>query len=192
MFLTEFDLGYDGGSNHATALKTIQTAEARLQSWMGYSYKSYIPITGNSPGMVAQFISKIHYMACDLTISLLAHFLLGLWNETTGEIYPQQTLLYARTYASAVQGRAISMSFNDTTYVFTLQFTADVDQVQGPTEIRISQTVYYPKGVNVTVVLESSHGLATWSLEDDGRIVAVVLASGVKTGDIVNVNVSPL
>ncbi|RUS19835.1 glycoside hydrolase superfamily [Endogone sp. FLAS-F59071] len=165
LFLTEFDLGYDGGSNHAAALKTIQTADAKLQSWIGYSYKSYVPITGNSP---------------------------GLWNETTGEIYPQQTLLYARTYASAVQGQAISMSFNDTSYVFSLQFTADVDNVQGPTEIRISKTVYYPNGVNVVVASESSHGSATWSLEDDDRIVAVVLASGVKTGDIVNVSVSPL
>src|SRR4051794_23667706 len=52
MFLTEFDFGYDNGTNHDAALKTIQTADAKLQSWMGYSYKSYVPKTGNSPGMI--------------------------------------------------------------------------------------------------------------------------------------------
>lgn len=104
-------------------LNRLKTAEEHLQSWIGWVYKPFVPITGPGESII---------------------------NSETGEIREEYTRLFSRTFAHAVAGRVISMKFDDESKRFVLEFVPDFS-VAKPTEIRVMKRIHYPEGYDVQV-----------------------------------------
>eukprot|EP01043_Picozoa_sp_COSAG02_P061466 COSAG02_NODE_8270_length_2636_cov_1.588490_4_plen_225_part_00 len=76
------------------------------------------------------------------------------YGDSQGEVWdvhPVQQRLWARTYARAVAGTPINMTFDITNPIkpFELCFLVD-RRIQAPTEVWTSSHVHYPRGVAVT------------------------------------------
>lgn len=97
------------------------------------------------------------------------------WLPSTG-----QQEEWARTYARAVQGSPLNMTFDPTTKAFAFCFHLD-PTIEAPTEVFASKHYSYPNGRSVTLssnlVLEST----PTGLSDD--IVLVKAAVGAQAGD---------
>lgn len=111
--MTEFNCG---------SVPEMEAADQFLQSWIGWEYKRFVPLTGFSD--------------C-------------LW-LSNGTVNAVNARALARTYARAVAGRTQLMQFSPATGVFTLVYRMD-PQIALPTEIFASSQWYYLSGWEVDV-----------------------------------------
>ena len=76
------------------------------------------------------------------------------YGDSQGEVWdvhPVQQRLWARTYARAVAGTPINMTFDIMDQVKPFEFCFLVDRrIQAPTEVWTSSRFHYPRGVVVT------------------------------------------
>jgi len=131
-FLTEFDVS-QGGCCTLT-YETMDTCDSYLQSWMGWEYKTFDPITGYGP---------------------------SLWN-TDGSFNETIARVMSRSYAQAVAGVTTSMTYAhaQADQSFTLVFGVSSAVTNPVTEIFIHEEYHYPQGYTVTI---EPTGAATWS-----------------------------
>eukprot|EP00698_Gefionella_okellyi_P018391 TRINITY_DN5504_c0_g1_i1.p1 TRINITY_DN5504_c0_g1~~TRINITY_DN5504_c0_g1_i1.p1 ORF type:complete len:535 (-),score=129.34 TRINITY_DN5504_c0_g1_i1:62-1612(-) len=142
-FVTEFGIGYPL-DNHKyapmaredfvgfddTMTATMDIMDKYLQSWIGWEYKQFIPITG---------------------------FGNSFWNADGSINWPIARTM-SRTYAPAVAGHTLSMSYNNITAAFVLQYAVNAAATL-PTEIYLCEKVHYPNGYDVVI---SPMGAAVW------------------------------
>ena len=100
----------------------LDAFDEKLQSWIGWSYKSFGGITGDC----------------------------GLIYDENGEINKELVKRLSRTYAQAVAGRTKSMKFENSTKEFTLVYEA-CEECQGETEIYLNEDANYEDGFELEV-----------------------------------------
>ncbi|KAG0239009.1 hypothetical protein BGW41_007956 [Actinomortierella wolfii] len=108
----------------------------------------------------------------------------NLWNFS--EVHLQLALIYARTYAEATAGRALSFNFQDTTAKYKVSWLADTS-ITAPSLIRVSSKYYYPDGFRVFVTPERSCTVTT----DDGNVLKLRYTSQAVNGTEIQANVIP-
>nr|CAG8558943.1 2139_t:CDS:2 [Entrophospora candida] len=123
--MTEFEAAYDKGKNLESISTTIKAAESNLQSWIGWQYKDFFPLTRMLNGE-------------------------GLVDSVTGKIITDTAVVFSQTYPEAVAGKIIS-SGNDDGFSLTYNIDTSIEQ---PTIIRIQETYHYPNGFSVEIVPE--------------------------------------
>jgi len=128
-FLTEFDVGTS--SDTAQAIETLESMDLHKQSWTGWEYKPFVPITGWGWGFF----------------------------NPNGSIDDIIVKTFSRTYAYAIAGTVQSTYFDWKTSQFYLQYTIKPSCTL-PTEIYLSEKLYYPRGFNITI---SPANVASWS-----------------------------
>jgi hypothetical protein len=143
--MTEFETAYDGGKNLDKILEIVKGAENNLQSWIGWQYKDFFPLTRMLNGE-------------------------GLINSATGEIINDTAKLFSRTYPEAIAGNVISFGLSSDE-TFSLKYEID-SKIMQPTIIRIQETYHYPNGFNVEIKPE---GLLEWKKFDGGNLVISVI-----------------
>ncbi|CAG8465215.1 13681_t:CDS:2 [Funneliformis caledonium] len=121
--LTEFEAAYDGGKNLPGLLKIIQAADQYLQSWIGWQYKDFYPLTRQLLGD-------------------------GLIDPASGDIRPDVASIYSRTFAEAVSGNTISMKFDENEFSLIYKINPTITK---PTIIKIQETYHYSKGFIVNI-----------------------------------------
>lgn len=133
--LSEFDIGVDVPDYTAV----LDVADAYMQSWCGWEYKLFDPITGADSG----------YWTADGTVN--ATRARGL----------------ARTYPSAVAGTVTGYNFTAATGAFSLSYVLNASIFQGTT-VFLSTGLVYTGGYNVQVTSVPPNAV-TWSVaEVDG------------------------
>ncbi|KND04180.1 uncharacterized protein SPPG_01613 [Spizellomyces punctatus DAOM BR117] len=120
--LTEFEMGWKNGGNIEYIRDVSRLADKYFFSYTGWEYTDYIPITGTNN---------------------------GIRDPETGLVRPDMAEVYSRTYATAIAGIPLSMSFDDKTGLFTLTFVSD--GTIHPTEIRVNSPRHYPSGYSAAV-----------------------------------------
>ncbi|KAJ3043862.1 hypothetical protein HDV00_003900 [Rhizophlyctis rosea] len=121
--LSEFSINHDCGEIcNLQHVEQMEAAESAQISWIGWQYKSYVPITGSGP---------------------------GLFDEDTGEPYDFLVPVYSRPYPPAISGHLLSFKYNMTTRHFKLRYAVE-PQLRFPTEITVNK-VHYPDGFDVVV-----------------------------------------
>ncbi|KAI8852499.1 glycoside hydrolase superfamily [Chytridium lagenaria] len=123
IFMTEFEM-WDDVKNFEKSVRkrwaTLSAADVWLQSWTGWSYKSFAQDAGGTDGC--------------------------LFDETgTGEAKPHVEKMLGRTYADAVAGQILNMSFNETTAQFNLEFLSETE-IEALTSVRLNRRLYYNDG----------------------------------------------
>eukprot|EP00440_Ansanella_granifera_P001647 gb/GFBE01001775.1/.p1 GENE.gb/GFBE01001775.1/~~gb/GFBE01001775.1/.p1 ORF type:complete len:271 (+),score=45.53 gb/GFBE01001775.1/:1-813(+) len=129
-FLTETCSGSMGG------VDIFDAADAALQSWAYWEYKSFVREDSSTLASKSQN---------------------GVWGANKTGVGPRGFLY--RTFASAVAGNATAMFFDSETKLFQLDYVVDWSCTL-PTEIRLSPEENYPYGFTVT--LYPSEGLEAW------------------------------
>ncbi|RGB29428.1 Glycoside Hydrolase Family 5 protein [Rhizophagus diaphanus] len=120
--LTEFEAAYDSGKNLPGLLTIIQAADKYLQSWIGWQYKDFFPLTRQIPGD-------------------------GLIDPNTGQVRPDVAKIFSRTYAEAVSGNTLSMEFDEE---FKLVYEIN-PSIKKPTVIKIQEMYHYPNGFIINI-----------------------------------------
>ncbi|CAI2183335.1 1425_t:CDS:2, partial [Funneliformis geosporum] len=160
--LTEFEAAYDGGKNLPGLLKIIQAADQYLQSWIGWQYKDFFPLTRQLLGD-------------------------GLVHPTSGEIRHDVAAMYSRTFAEAVSGNTISMKFDEKNG-FKLIYKIN-STITKPTIIKIQEKYHYSKGFIVNI---SPIGKVEWKKDGNSILVNPIKGANVKMGEIITVNIVPI
>jgi endoglycosylceramidase len=102
---------------------TMDLADQYLQSWIGWEFKPFFPITGYG---------------------------YNIYNQADGKLNTRMVETMTRTYARAIAGRTLSMSFNITTHDFQLRYLQNSSCVL-PTEIYVNTEYHYPNGYQVKI-----------------------------------------
>jgi endoglycosylceramidase len=122
-FLTEFDAsGFSDSDTARRFFEVLDLADRYLQSWMGWEFKAFAPMTGWTYGYYYQ----------------------------NGSLKEPLVRALARTYAQAVAGSIQSMAFNNETCVFALVYNIKTSCTL-PTVIYINQQWNYPNGFTVSI-----------------------------------------
>eukprot|EP00455_Lapot_gusevi_P045671 TRINITY_DN587_c0_g1_i1.p1 TRINITY_DN587_c0_g1~~TRINITY_DN587_c0_g1_i1.p1 ORF type:complete len:456 (+),score=137.01 TRINITY_DN587_c0_g1_i1:32-1369(+) len=125
-FMTEFGACTDVDTCVDEIDRTTIAADDSLSSWSYWQYKYFNDVTTQSGPLEGFF-------------------------DNQGQLQAKKIKALSRTYAQAVQGVPISMSFNTTTSQFQLVFAAK-PSIAAPTEIYLNEDFYYPRGFNVLIV----------------------------------------
>eukprot|EP00043_Microstomoeca_roanoka_P029723 m.22911 g.22911 ORF g.22911 m.22911 type:complete len:494 (-) comp9393_c0_seq2:215-1696(-) len=107
-----------------------ETADAYFQSWLHWEYKAFVPMTGSN---------------------------FGFWNSN-GTVNEDTVRSLTRTYATAIAGHGVNMSFNSTSGDFTLSYNIDT-ACSNPTTIYAYQALHYPLGLQISI----SPPVLSWS-----------------------------
>jgi len=172
LMLTEFD-GGNFVSDKASFDDICAEADKYLLSWSLWEYKPFC-IHNESDPYYANVSQWDLFGACKTGYGG------PVWNAngTVNEVVAQH---YARTYAFAVAGETVSMSFDPTKAVFTLVFNANL-QITEPTLIYLSEDIFYPNGYNVDL-----QGAANWGVQYT-NVIGINTAPGAKT---ISVTITP-
>lgn len=108
----------------------------------------------------------------------------NLYNDTTGQSYPELAKHYSRAYPAAIAGTPISFSFSEDTNTFELQFKSD-PSIDAPTEIILPPSTF-SNGYNVQVSPQGS--LVQYT--PDKRTLAIFTSSSIKSATDITVTVS--
>jgi len=134
--LTEF--GASGNDEDSLALLgfAADQADSAFQSWAYWTYKDMHDIT------TANSATETLY-------------------DEDGKINAAKLKALSRTYAQAIAGAPLTMSFDPRTAAFQLQYVpnATIDQIVAPTVIFLNEGIHYPRGFKVSV---SPEGSAQW------------------------------
>ncbi|GBB83878.1 hypothetical protein RclHR1_10540004 [Rhizophagus clarus] len=120
--LTEFEAAYNNGKNLPGILEIIQAADKYLQSWIGWQYKDFFPLTRQLPGD-------------------------GLVDPVSGKVRPDVAKTFSRTFAEAVSGNTVNMQFDKE---FKLVYKID-PSIKKPTIIKIQEKYHYPNGFIINI-----------------------------------------
>jgi len=134
-------------------------ADRYFQSWLNWEYKAFVPRTG---------------------------FDYGFWNPN-GTLNNNTISNLTRTYARAIAGKGVNMTYNDTTFDFQLAYRVNSNCTL-PTEIYLNAAMHYPNGVQVT--LEPSNVGATWSQVSPNEIFIFTNVT-VSDDTLIVVSISP-
>ncbi|KAG0200821.1 hypothetical protein BGX28_006207 [Mortierella sp. GBA30] len=110
----------------------------------------------------------------------------NLWDHSTVQPYPELARLYARTYAEATAGTALSMYFQDTTAKYWVSWKAST-AITAPGLIRIAPHIYYPDGIRVFFV---PAGSGTYTM-DGTNIVQLHYTNATQNGQTTQASVQP-
>lgn len=174
--LTEFSLGVQSDSDVQSFRTTTDLCDAHRQSWIGWDYKGYDPITGSGD--------------C-------------LWfsNGTLNELNIREA---ARTYAQVVAGRVANMTFNASSGVFDLRFNPLTQATRRPAHspfaapnpvpledasqslIYVNLQFHYPNGFTVRI---TPPGAASYTTQTFPAPIPMATAWGLVT---VNTNTTAL
>ncbi|KAI9206222.1 glycoside hydrolase superfamily [Polychytrium aggregatum] len=143
LMMTEFDIAFGDGKRAAWLENAFRLADKHFQSWIGWEYKRFVPITGFGDFM---------------------------FDPQTGELVKGFVPLLSRPFAQAIAGRALSMSFDPETKQFDLEYELIQSSRTSVTEIRFLKRVQYPNGFQVKV--KPSKGI-TWEVSphNDGLVL---------------------
>lgn len=143
LFMTEWEMWHGDGSEKRLneMWNTVEAADRHLQNWTGWAYKSFAQGKGSADG--------------------------SLFDDGSGKRRAVFEEMWSRTFARAVAGKVCSMIFDRKSARFELVFEVD-DAIQGPTEIGIVQSIWYPNGFAVDI---KPPGCASWRVEDDSTIL---------------------
>ncbi|KAJ3092327.1 hypothetical protein HK102_008477 [Quaeritorhiza haematococci] len=156
MMLTEFDIAWANGEGIPRLYEYLSKADDFLQSWIGWEYKPFFPMTGYGD---------------------------SLFDPETGEIRHEMVRIYARTFAHAVAGHLQSVSFDMKTGVFRMQYLPSMDEdgsngnsgdgedLSRVTEIRIHRSLWYPRGFTVQIFPED---WASWRASEDNNNLILI------------------
>ena len=129
-FLTEFEMwpGPPEGREQQIAKigSTLSAADEAVQSWLGWSYKTF-----------AQPRSTTSWDG-------------SLFDPSTEEIVPAMERLLCRPYATRVAGVPHRMTFDANARQFELEFTPDLT-CRLPTEVFVQQEIWFPDGFDVQI-----------------------------------------
>uniref|UniRef100_A0A1D1Z0G4 Endoglycoceramidase n=1 Tax=Anthurium amnicola TaxID=1678845 RepID=A0A1D1Z0G4_9ARAE len=121
--LTEFEAAYNNGKNLPGLLTIIQAADKYLQSWIGWQYKDFFPLTRQLLGD-------------------------GLVDPKSGKVRPDVATVFSRTFAEAISGNAISMKFDKKGFNLIYKINPSIKK---PTVIKIQEKYHYPNGFIVNI-----------------------------------------
>lgn len=112
MMLTEFDIAYENqGRDHVRELvDALDIADRYFQSWTGWEYKPFVPMTGYGDSLI---------------------------DPVTGEIRWAMVEVYSRTFAHAIAGNLVHHTFDMDSKKFELKY--EVTVLDAITEIRIEK-----------------------------------------------------
>ncbi|KAL5463688.1 hypothetical protein EMCRGX_G032612 [Ephydatia muelleri] len=131
-FLTEFDISYRDG-NQDQIIETMDVADQYLQSWLGWEYKPFDPITGAD--------SSIWYSNGTLDMSAID--------------------ILSRTYAMAVAGVTTSMTYSASSKNFDLIYRTSSLCTSAVTQVYLNEGVHYSSGYDIIATPMDS--LTWWS-----------------------------
>ncbi|KAI9205117.1 glycoside hydrolase superfamily [Polychytrium aggregatum] len=118
LMMTEFDIAI----GQPDLLHQLKVADKYLQSWIGWEYKRYIPITGYND---------------------------SLFIIDTGEVHKQNAQFLSRPFAEAVAGRVSLMQYSDNTKTFDLAYNVVPSTLGQNTVIRVQKELHYPDGFHI-------------------------------------------
>ena len=122
MMCTEFGICVSSQSDFDGLEYQLNAFDQNLQSWIGWSYKSFGGITGDC----------------------------GAMYDSQGNINQGVVEKLSRTYAQAVAGKTKSMKYDNLTRDFSLEYEV-CGECQGETEIYLNEDVHYEEGFEVVV-----------------------------------------
>ena len=118
------------------------------------------------------------------------------WDYSDGNFYNSdgspkdyQIQEFSRTYARAITGQVISMSFHSETSIFNLQFAAFILPNNPPTEIYLNEKYRYPKGYHVSISPPNS---ATHTSQQPNLIYISLDLTEVSVNQTITVQIIPL
>lgn len=158
-FLTEFSYGSGNTGDKKDlnkALELINIADKYLQSWAIWEYKEFFPITG---------VNK------------------GFFNKDGSLTNTYYTI--SRPYAQAVNGKIITMKFNNVTKLFRLSYKPKFNNI--PSEIYINTKLHYPYGYVIDVMPKDS---IYYKLMDNDKKVYIYNKNNT-CYNIININIHP-
>ncbi|KAI9206223.1 endoglycoceramidase [Polychytrium aggregatum] len=158
LMLTEFDIAYRASESVGWIKETLASADQHLQSWIGWEYKRFLPITGFGD---------------------------SFFDPDTGELWQKMVPLFSRPYAQAVAGKITFMNFSQETSRYELRFVANEATQLQTTEIRFLKRTHYPNGFRVRIwpsVLSWEHPAE----RDDGLLI-LKPSSRVRNGEEITV-----
>eukprot|EP00042_Codosiga_hollandica_P047146 m.507305 g.507305 ORF g.507305 m.507305 type:complete len:245 (-) comp57383_c0_seq1:383-1117(-) len=156
--LTEFDLSNDPTQGH-----TADVCDQLQISWIGWDYKAFAGSTVN--GTCTGCGQPVFY--------------------PNGSVIESELRYLSGTYAQAVAGSIVSMSYNTTTLAFSLEYRID-RQCLLPTEIYFNQQSFYTAGFTVEV---KPAVLASWS-NPANNTIHIQHSALARTGDLLSVVLS--
>jgi len=130
--LTEFDFGT---SNLTYLSDMMATWDKYGQGYLGWEYKSFVPITGANSGLFTP----------------------------AGALDLVKSAAMARTFPFAVAGTGAAYGFDYTTGVFSLTYTQNAN-ASAPTEVFLSTAFWYTAGAPGVQLTSVPAGAATWSI----------------------------
>jgi len=126
-FLTEFGIGDDDGTSPSALqdmINTMNAMDAHFQSWAGWEYKMFDPITG--------FGDSVWFPNSTLNVPVCK--------------------IISRTYPQVVGGHTLLISYEDSTATFNLQYGTLSPSLCSPiTVIYLNEKLNYPNGFSVTL-----------------------------------------
>eukprot|EP00930_Biecheleria_cincta_P007788 TRINITY_DN109061_c0_g1_i1.p1 TRINITY_DN109061_c0_g1~~TRINITY_DN109061_c0_g1_i1.p1 ORF type:complete len:246 (+),score=30.37 TRINITY_DN109061_c0_g1_i1:96-833(+) len=122
-FMTEFGAIGQTTPEYDEIDRLLNAADANMQSWSYWQFKQY------------------H----DLTTANAAE---SLYDES-GNLESTKVKLLSRTYAQAIGGEPLHMSFRSTDALFELEYNAST--ATAPTEIYLNEATYYPQGYKTAI-----------------------------------------
>ncbi|CAF2073205.1 unnamed protein product [Rotaria magnacalcarata] len=161
MMITEFG----GNSNSTEGIEELNRvtaiADDFLQSWTYWQFKKY----------------------ADLTTSVRPATTESFYTDD-GELELNKVQALSRSYAQAIAGLPITMSFSPTTNLFELQFIINTD-IQQPTVIYLNEDLNYPHGVSI--ILNPKNSL-TWT-SPNHNYYEFVASESVKNGTTILIQI---
>jgi endoglycosylceramidase len=133
-------------------------ADQYMQSWLMWAYKEFADWNGTFP---------------------------GFWYDD-GTLNNDTIKWVSRTYASAIAGVGKSMKFDNSTYIFNLQYNIK-KSCKLPTEIYLNEDYFYPRGYTVTI---SPTNVAQWKSPEKNKIY-VTASSNTLDGQLISVTINP-
>ncbi|KAF9970942.1 hypothetical protein BGZ73_006193 [Actinomortierella ambigua] len=108
----------------------------------------------------------------------------NLWDSSV--VHPTLALIYARTYAEATAGTALSFYFQETTAKYWVTWTANTS-ITAPSLIRIAPKYFYPDGIRV--FFEPEHS-GRYTLDGD-NVVRLDYTPQTVDGAVIEASVQP-
>jgi len=124
-FLTEFGAMGNSSINSIESIDFLaRSADYYFQSWSYWQFKLFQDLTTAGP-------AESFYLGDQLELN--------------------KVKALSRTYAQAIQGVPVSMTFHSDTSLFTLTYELNTS-IQAPTIIYLNEEWYYPNGFNIDLV----------------------------------------
>lgn len=160
--LTEFGASYDDPAAIQQVNEMCDDADSALQSWAWWQFKDFQDITTASEGPLESFY------------------------DADGSLQLPKVQALSRTYAYAVAGIPLSMTFNTTTSAFNFKYRAN-PTIGQPTLVYLNQQWWYPKGFKVAITPTN----VVWKQLETNRI-AISHPASISPSTVVQVTIVPL